>query len=143
MKDKKENPGACGASCECVEEKMEALEGKVETQPRPGRVQEPSYAVHEAEGEWRVEVALPGVDKKEIDLEIEADTLVLSASRSDVVPEGWKRLRHELQEGDYRLALRLAPDIDRERIDARMEDGVLTLTLPEVVKPGPSRIEVS
>ncbi len=82
---------------------------------------------------FTVEIDLPGVDKKDINVSVEDDYLVVTAER---------RMKKEVKEDDYYLiesdfgkfyrTFYLGDDIDRDSIDAQYKDGRLTITFEKV-----------
>jgi HSP20 family protein len=103
----------------------------------------PAYDVSENPDAFNVRVNLPGVNREGIDISIEDETLSITGTRASAVPEGWRPLRREVPEGDYRLNLRLNVPVNDEKIKARVEDGVLDLTLPKADEVKPRKIKVS
>ena len=102
----------------------------------------PAYRV-DANGEvFTVEVLLPGVNRQGVEIHLHEEVLTITARRNQRVPDGWKALSRELPEGDYRLQVRLNVEIDQERIEARVEDGVLSLRLPKAEALKPRQIAV-
>jgi HSP20 family protein len=107
------------------------------------RWRRPAYDVNENADAFRIQVNLPGVSRDGVDISLEDGTLSITGTRAHRVPEGWRPLRRELLEGDYRLSLRLNVEVDETKIKAKVEDGVLDLTLPKADEVKPRKIEVS
>ena len=103
----------------------------------------PAYDVSENEDAFNVRVNLPGVSRGGVDISIEDETLRITGTRSGPTPEAWRPLRRELPEGDYRLELRLNVAVNEDKIKAKVEDGVLDLTLPKADEIKPRKIKVS
>jgi len=102
----------------------------------------PAYRV-DANGEvFTVEVLLPGVNRQGVEIHLHEEVLTITARRAQRVPDGWKALSRELPEGDYRLQVRLNVEIDQNKIEARVEHGVLTLRLPKAEALKPRQIAV-
>ena len=82
---------------------------------------------------YTIEIDLPGVKKEDIELKVEDDYLTVTAIR---------RFKNEVKEDDYYLcesnfgvisrSFVLSDNIDRDKIEARFEDGRLYLTLEKV-----------
>ena len=96
----------------------------------------------EADGSVMLRLDLPGVDKERVDIRIEDDQLIVHGSRSGESEDRTYVLR-ERRRGDFHQVFTLDQTIDRDKIDASMDKGVLTLTLhlQEAVKP--RKIEVT
>lgn len=103
----------------------------------------PAYDVSENPDAFNVRVNLPGVNREGVDISIEEETLSITGTRTGSRPEGWRPLRRELPDGDYRLNLRLNVPVNEEKIKAKVEDGVLDLTLPKADEVKPRKIKVS
>ena len=104
----------------------------------------PWFTTSESEDGFLVEVYVPGVNKSGVEISFEEDTLDIVARRTDATtPEGWKALRREIPREDYRLRLHLNVPVDASKIQALVEDGVLTLELPKAEEAKPRKITVS
>lgn len=103
----------------------------------------PQYDVSENEDAFNVRVSLPGVSRDGVDISLEDDTLTVVGTRTSGVPEGWRPLRRELENGDYRLSLRLNVPVNESKIKAHVVDGVLDLSLPKADEVKPRKIKVS
>lgn len=111
--------------------------------PVAERFVRPHYEVSELNDAFNVKIFLPGVSKADVAVNYEADTLTITGTRTHRAPADWRPVSRPLREDNYRLSLALNVDIDADKITAKTEDGVLTLTLPktEAVKPRQIMIE--
>ena len=94
--------------------------------------------VTETENELTVEVDLPGLDKKDIKVNVENNDLTIEGEKSSVEKEEGRRYhRTERVSGSFKRSLRLPMHVDANKISAAHKDGVLNLKLPkpEVAKP--------
>ncbi len=89
--------------------------------------------VTEQNGEYKVLAELPGVKKDDIKVEIDGDQVSISAeSRAErEVKEGERLVHSERFYGTLARAFRLGQEVDRERVVAKYENGLLELTLPK------------
>lgn len=110
------------------------------TQQRSWR--RPGYEVNENAEAFNVRVLMPGVKREGLDISIEDETLSIVGTRLASLTEGWRPLRRELPDGDYRLNLRLNVPVNQDEIQARVEHGVLDLTLPKADEVKPRKIKV-
>ncbi len=85
---------------------------------------------------------LPGVCIERLDLQIEDNKLTLFGRVKEVLPEGAKLLHSEYQVGDFYRSFILSDEVDYERITAKMNLGVLEITLPRVPRAKPRKIHV-
>ncbi|MDQ8194222.1 Hsp20/alpha crystallin family protein [Coraliomargarita sp. SDUM461004] len=105
--------------------------------------QRPHYDVSENEDAFNVRVSLPGVNRDGVDISLEDDTLTVVGTRIQDVPEAWRPLRREIHEGDYRLCLRLNVSVNEANIQAKVENGILELSLPKADEVKPRKIQIS
>jgi HSP20 family molecular chaperone IbpA len=74
---------------------------------------------------------MPGVDEKSIDVTLEKSVLTLLGRVEPETHEGYRAAYVEYETGDYERAFTLSDEIDRDRIEASVKNGVLRLTLPK------------
>lgn len=98
-----------------------------------GQTRRARIDVTEQNGEYKVLAELPGVKKDDIKVEIDGDQVSISAeSRAErEVKEGERLVHSERFYGTLARAFRLGQEVDRERVVARYENGILELTLPK------------
>lgn len=98
----------------------------------------PAINVIESDNEYKVEVAAPGMRKEDFDVNINqnGDLTIKMESKSEKKEEDKKAhyLRREFSYSKFEQTLILPEDVDKEKIAARVEDGVLNIDLPKVVK---------
>jgi HSP20 family protein len=104
----------------------------------------PSVDVFETEEEFVLTAELPGVERKQIDLQVKDHTLFLKGQRNpsgEVSQQVYHRL--ERPSGAFERRFSLPQDIDADRIRANLNEGVLTVTLPKKQRRPPvRRVEV-
>jgi HSP20 family protein len=91
---------------------------------------------------YELSVDLPGLTDKDVTLNVQDNVLTLSAVRNVSTPDGYA-LRHRERAGSqFTRKLRIPAQVDSEKIEARMSNGVLTLTLPKRGEAKPRPIDV-
>ena len=85
---------------------------------------------------------MPGVSHEGLSVEIEGDTLVIEGRSKLSLPQGAKPLYAEQRSVSYRRRFTLSGDLERDKIDARLNNGVLTLQIPKTEAAKPRRIAV-
>jgi HSP20 family protein len=109
----------------------------------PGRFYVPPTDVYETEDALTVVMEVPGVTREGVDIELKEDVLRV-AGRIDLAKYGGlEPVYTEYNVGHWARTFALSDTVDREHIGARLEDGVLTLTLPKVAEARPRRIAVT
>jgi HSP20 family molecular chaperone IbpA len=81
---------------------------------------------------------MPGADNDSLDVTLDKRELTISARSAAPVPQGYSPLHAEYRDGSYERAFTLSDQIDGERIEAVLKDGVLRLTLPKT-SPTPAK----
>ena len=96
----------------------------------------PEVNIFETSEGYVLEAEMPGVNKEGLEITLEGTEITIVGRRGKEAVPGQPLLR-ERQLADFRRRFELDPAIDTARINAKMNQGVLTLTLPksELVKP--------
>ena len=103
----------------------------------------PAINVGEDGNFFYIRAELPGVDVKDLDIQTTANNLTIAGERK-VAPEGEAARYHrrEREGGRFSRAFSLPKDIDTERVEARLANGVLTLKLPKAESAKPKKISI-
>jgi HSP20 family protein len=102
----------------------------------------PDVNIYESKDGYVLEAEMPGVNKDGLEITLEGHEITITGRRvTEVVPG--KTLFRERHGADYRRVFELDPAIDTARIAARMNQGVLFLTLPKSEQVKPRRITVA
>jgi HSP20 family protein len=109
----------------------------------PARYYVPNTDIYETPDALTLVMEIPGVEKKDISVELENDRLRVEARIDFSKYEGIEPVYTEYNVGHYARAFTLSNKIDQENITAQVEDGVLTLTLSKVKEAQPRRITIS
>ena len=91
----------------------------------------PAVDVHENEKSYTLSFDLPGVDPKNVKIEVENGTLTVQGSRQFEQAEGTNPRRLERLSGTFERSFKLRAKVDQDAIQARYKDGVLTIELPK------------
>jgi len=124
-----------------VREKQEL--NKKEEKTIPGRYYVPTADIFETEDALTVILEMPGVERKDIDIALDQDTLRIEGQIDFSKYQGMEPVYTEYNVGHYARAFTLSGKIDREGIGAQLNDGVLTLTLPKAKESMPRRIAIN
>lgn len=102
----------------------------------------PEVNIYEAKDGYVLEAEMPGVGKDGLEITLDGNEVIIVGHRSPEVPAG-EALYRERRPADYRRVFELDPAVDTNKISARMNQGVLYLTLPKSEKVKPRRIAIS
>jgi len=103
----------------------------------------PAVDVSEDADAIRVSLDLPGVEEKDISVEIDGDSLTISGERQLSAKEGEKQHRSGRWHGRFLRSLTVPTGVDAERIEASFAKGVLTVRLPKIATQKARRIAIS
>ncbi|MDG3006695.1 Hsp20/alpha crystallin family protein [Paludisphaera mucosa] len=92
------------------------------------------------EGWFHIEVDLPGVELKDVDVSIHKDVLTIKAQRA--VVEERRYAYNGRTFGRFERSLTLPESVDSESVDARLADGVLHLTLRKRPEAHVRKVEI-
>jgi HSP20 family protein len=109
----------------------------------PARYFVPNTDIYETDDALTLVMEVPGVDKKDLDVELEAGTLKVEARIDFSKYEGLEPLYSEYNVGHYSRSFALSDKIDQNDISAVLDNGVLTLTLKKARAAAPRRIKIN
>ena len=102
----------------------------------------PRAHVTETSNEFLLQVELPGVRRDGLEVSFENGELAITGHRTPFQADGAETIYRESRQADFRRVFELDPTVDATKIQARLEQGVLTLALPKAEAARPRRIEV-
>ena len=111
-------------------------------QTTPGLVFTPAVDIFETEKCITLLADMPGVQADDLTIDLRDDTLTLSADIAHNGNSEEEEILVEYKTGRYYRQFTLGELIDQANIDAKLNDGVLRLTLPKVEKATPKKIPV-
>ena len=96
----------------------------------------PAIDLFEDEANYFVQAELPGFDKKEIEVELERNRLTLKGARK-------VNNQEDSSEVTFQRSVSLPDSVEADKVAAKYENGVLTVTIPKAETVKPLRIEVN
>ena len=102
----------------------------------------PVASVREEPEGYTLQVEMPGVNKEGLEISVENNELTIIGRRSLPAAEGTP-IHRESRPENFRRTFELDPSIDAEKISAKIEQGLVTLTLPKAEHVKPRKITVS
>ena len=123
-----------------VREKQEMTSPAEQT--TPGLVFTPAVDIFETEKEITLLADMPGVKADDLTIDLRDNTLTLTADTAPVDNADENEILMEYETGRYYRQFTLGEMVNQENIDAKLNDGVLRLSLPKVEKATPKKITV-
>jgi HSP20 family molecular chaperone IbpA len=105
--------------------------------PEPVGFVTPLADIYETDDAYVVMLDMPGASKESISITMDRSSLVVRSTTESLYPGNTKLLYNEIVGGKYHRSFNLTEGIDREKVEASFENGVLTIKLfkKEEVKP--------
>lgn len=107
-----------------------------------GRIYVPLSDIFETDQSVSVMLDMPGVAPDDVDITLEKRVLTIRGSVHAMQSEKLGLAYAEYGEGDYERAFTLSEDFDPDKIEAAMQNGVLTVKLPRAAAAQPKKIAV-
>ena len=91
----------------------------------------PSVNITENKDQYNVSLAVPGMKKDDFKIDVEGNILTISCEKDETKEENEKRYtRKEYSYSSFSRSFTLPDEVNREKIDARYEEGLLKISLP-------------
>lgn len=116
-------------------ETLQSLDGR-------SSVWKPACNVYDNGDGFYVQVALPGVDVKQIDVQIEDNMLLIKGDRKSARSHERTWHAREFQEGPFACSFRLPSYVDQDKSSALYKQGILAITFPKREGAKPRRIMI-
>lgn len=97
--------------------------------------------VREDENAYTLYALVPGLKAEDVNIQVLENAVSIEGEyKSD---ENSEFILNEIPQGDFSRTLRMPSEIDAEKVEAKIVDGVLTLTLPKAESARPKKIKVA
>lgn len=106
-----------------------------------GRKPARSRLSHNEEG-FVLEAELPGMAPDQLELSVGADFIEIKATRALELPEGYTAIRSERSGYSFERRINLPTRIDVDAVEAKLSEGVLSVTLPKYAAVQPRQIAI-
>ncbi|MDT8318364.1 MAG: Hsp20/alpha crystallin family protein [bacterium] len=103
----------------------------------------PSVDIYETEKDLVIKAEIPGIDKKDVSINIKDNRLTLKGERKfekDVQEESYHRM--ECSYGTFQRTFTLPTTVDQDKISANFKNGMIEVTLPKKEETKPKQIEI-
>lgn len=120
----------------------EKQSAKKQTVPEQERAIRPAVDIFEDETGITVMADMPGVSRERLDIQIDRDTLAIEGKAEIPMPEGLEAIYADVRSTRYQRSFTLSRELDGEKAEATLKNGVLTLRIPKQQQYQPRKIEV-
>ena len=103
----------------------------------------PDCDIYETEDDYIMYFDLPGVEKKDMNLKVEKDTLTLTAECTKRAGEGYDCIRDEMIYSGFKRSFHLGDSVNADSITAEYKDGTLKLKLPKREEQKTKKIQIN
>ncbi len=103
----------------------------------------PALNVWEEGDDLYAEAELPGIAGDGVDVSVVGSDLTIRGKRGQELPEGSSYHRRERGEGEFIRVMRLPIEVDANRVEATLKNGVLLIKLPKAESAKPKKIKVA
>jgi len=107
-----------------------------------GRAMRPPVDIFEDETGITLLADMPGVSKERLEIQVDKDTLSIRGEIDISMPEGMEAIYGDIRSTLYERGFALSGEMDTEKIEAGLRDGVLSLRIPKRVELQPRKIKV-
>jgi HSP20 family protein len=105
--------------------------------------QNPSANVWDENETVHVEMAVPGLKKEDLDINITSDSVRISGNtKSEEKEDSKKRYYYKSMETSFEQSFNLPTKVDSEKSKAKLENGIIHLTLPKAEEVKPKKIQI-
>ena len=100
----------------------------------------PKVNVYEYDDKIGIVAEIPGLDKKQLNVEVEEGVLTISGDKhSSFEDQGATVLRRELKQSSFKRQFELGDQLDGDNISADFKDGILTISVPKLEPESPKK----
>jgi HSP20 family molecular chaperone IbpA len=122
-------------------DKQQVSSTAAEQVTQSGPAYRPDVDIYASDDEVIFAVDIPGVARGDVSIQVdETDTLVIKAKNSHTEPDG--AVYRQYGTGDYYRAFQISQDYDKDKISAKLENGLLEVAIPKKESAKPKRIEI-
>lgn len=104
----------------------------------------PAVDIYETDEHIVMKAELPGIDKKDVSIEVKDNMLVLKGERrfeKEIKEENYHRM--ERAYGSFQRSFTLPNIVEKDKVSAKYKDGILEITLPKIKEAKPKQIKVA
>ena len=102
----------------------------------------PTATMVEKPEEYVLKVEVPGIGKEDAELHMDGKTLTLKTHAKYQNPAGFKQVAAEFERTNYAISAELPEMADPKTLSAKLENGVLTVTIQKRAETKPTQIQI-
>ena len=102
----------------------------------------PKVNVYEYDDKIGIVAEIPGLDKKNVSVEVEEDVLIISGDKHGFDSDGGKCITRELKQSSFKRSFNLGDHLNGEDISAKFKDGMLSISIPKKEPEQPKKHSV-
>ena len=102
----------------------------------------PAATFTEKPAEYELKIQIPGIAKEDVDLHMEGKTLSLKTRSKFQNPAGFRQVAAEFERANYAMSADLPDMADPSALSAKLENGVLTVTVQKRPETQPKKIDI-
>ena len=102
----------------------------------------PKVNVYEYDDKTGIVAEIPGLDKKNVTVEVEEDVLIISGDKHGFDSDGGKCITRELKQSAFKRSFNLGEYLDGKNISATFKDGMLSISIPKKEPEQPKKHSV-
>ena len=102
----------------------------------------PKVNIYEYDDKIGIVAEIPGLDKKNVSVEVEEDVLIISGDKHGFDSDGGKCLTRELKQSAFTRSFNLGEYLDGKNVSAKFKDGMLSISIPKKEPEQPKKHSV-
>ena len=102
----------------------------------------PKVNIYEYDDKIGIVAEIPGLDKKNVSVEVEDQVLIISGDKHGFDSDGGKCITRELKQSAFTRSFNLGEHLDGESVSAKFKDGMLSISVPKIEPELPKKHSV-
>ena len=102
----------------------------------------PKVNIYEYDDKIGIVAEIPGLDKKNVSVEVEEDVLIISGDKHGFDSDGGKCITRELKQSAFTRSFNLGEYLDGSKVSAKFKDGMLSISIPKIEPEEPKNHSV-
>ena len=99
----------------------------------------PKVNIYEYDDKVGIVAEIPGLDKKNVTVDVEDGVLTISGDKHGFDTDGGKCITRELKQSSFKRSFTLGEHLDGEEVSAKFKDGMLSIDVPKVTPEKPKK----